>query len=510
MSELSDTHALAVERSCAVTAVALSGQRREGVRLVSGQRRDFGLSSTLDFIHVPHPPPVRGWTRRTLTCGVALQCSPSKDRVVGFRLNELSARELSALTLVEAGVALGWIAENWPGLLGELRRLLPDLDVSPADTDTEEMLARAVALARTSHSLVVDPLLGTLPRAYTDPQGLSDKLRRTFGRMPWTTTQKRLPRPYSVPVGGDGGVRNPNLPPPSRPQDNDLDVTPEHRPGIPYPEWNAWTESFLADHVAVLERIHPGGRSHPAPVTADLRKWFSEHTHRAMRSRLEDGSDLDVEQYVSHYIDLTTGEAIEPRIFRDLLPSSRDVTTALLLDGSSSLGVHGGRIFKLELACADALSQAMTLTRERHGIFVFTGNTRHRVEVTCLKDFEDRRFVPPGGLGLATGGYTRLGAPLRHLTSRLLAQPSERRLLIVIGDGLISDEGYEGRYAWADAAHAVEEAKDAGVSMYYVGVGPTRVDPLPEVFGPRRSQRIRRIEELPRVLAHVHRELVAA
>ncbi len=232
---------------------------------------------------------------------------------------------------------------------------------------------------------------------------------------------------------------------------------------------------------------------------ADLRKWFSEHTHRAMKNRLEDGSDLDVEQYVSHYIDLTTGEAVEPRIFRDLLPSSRDVTTALLLDGSSSLGVHGGRIFKLELACADALSQAMTLARERHGIFVFTGNTRHRVEVTCLKEFEDRRFVPPGGLGLATGGYTRLGAPLRHMTSRLLDQPSERRLLIVIGDGLISDEGYEGRYAWADAAHAVEEANEAGVSMYYVGVGPTRVDPLPEVFGPRRSQRIRRIEELPRV-----------
>ncbi|MBY0289096.1 MAG: MorD protein [Mycobacteriaceae bacterium] len=510
MSELSDTHALAVERSCAVTAVALSGQRREGVRLVSGQRRDFGLSPTLDFIHVPYPPPVRDWTRRTLTCGVALQCSPSKDRVVDYRLNELSARELSALTIVEAGVALGWIAENWPGLLAELHRLLPDLDAAPSDTDAKQMLDRAVALARTPQPLLVDPLLGTLPRAYTDPQGLTDKLRRTFGRMPWTTTQKRRPRPYSVPVGGDGGVRNPNLPPPSRPHDNDLDITPEHRPGIPYPEWNAWTESFMVDHVAVLERTYSAQHRQPAPVSADLRKWFSEHTHRAMQNRLEDGSDLDVDQYVNHYIDLITGEAIEPRIFRDLLPSSRDVTTALLLDGSSSLGVHGGRIFKLELACADALSQAMTLAHERHGIFVFTGNTRHRVEVTCLKDFEDRRFVPPGRLGLSTGGYTRLGAPLRHLTSRLLAQPSERRLLIVIGDGLISDEGYEGRYAWADAAHAVEEANDAGVSMYYVGVGPTRVDPLPEVFGPRRSQRIRRIEELPRVLANVHRELVAA
>jgi nitric oxide reductase activation protein len=99
---------------------------------------------------------------------------------------------------------------------------------------------------------------------------------------------------------------------------------------------------------------------------------------------------------------------------------------------------------------------------------------------------------------------------VRHLTSRLLHQPSERRLLIVIGDGLISDEGYEGRYAWADVAHAVQEADDAGVAVYYIGVGPVRVDPLPEVFGPRRSKRIKRVDELPNVLAHVHRELVAA
>jgi nitric oxide reductase NorD protein len=510
MTDLADAHAMAVERSCAVTAVALSDQRREGVRLVTGQHREFSLSSTLDFVHVPYPPIPRDWTRRTLTCGIALQCSPSKDRLVAFRLNELSARELCALTLVEGGVALGWIASHWPGLLDEAHRALSDLPVLSPDMNGNEMLDRAVSLARVRQPLNIHPLLGRLPLSYTAPQGLTDKLRRSFGRLPWTTTQKRLPRAHSVPVGGDGGVRNPNLPPPSRPHESDLDITPENRPGIPYPEWNCWTKSFMPDHVAVLERAHVSRTRQTEPASAELRKWFSEHTHRAMQGRLEDGSDLDVEQYVRHYIDLTTGEAVEPRIFRELLPSNRDVTTALLLDGSSSLGVHGGRIFKLELACADALSRAMSLARERHGIFVFTGNTRHRVEVSCLKDFEDRRFVPPGRLGLATGGYTRLGAPLRHLTSRLLAQPSERRLLIVIGDGLISDEGYEGRYAWADAAHAVEEARDAGVSTYYVGVGPTRVDPLPEVFGRRRSQRIRRVEDLPRVLAHVHRELVSA
>jgi hypothetical protein len=508
MAELVGTHPLAIERSCALTAVALSDQRREDARLMTGDRRGFTLSSTLAVVHVPYPA-APDWTRRTLTCGVALQCSPSKDRLAQYRLSDLSAREFRALTLIEASAAMGWVATRWPGLLSEMRRVAPDLDIADADMEATVMLDRAIELARTRQPLAEHPLLGTLPSTFSTSRGLTSAVRR-FGRMPWTSTQKRRPRPYSVPVGGDGGVHNPNLPPPSRPEDNDLDITPDRRQGIPYPEWNQWTNSFLPDHVAVLERVRTRHGRQPAPVPTDLRQWFEEHTHRAMTDRMEDGSDLDVDSYVGHYIDMMTGEAKEPRIFRELLPSGRDVTTALLLDASSSLGVHGGRIFKLELACADALSRAMTCAREQHGVFAFTGNTRHHVEVHCLKDFQDRRFVAPSGLGLVTGGYTRLGAPVRHLTSRLLDQPSERRLLIVIGDGLMSDEGYEGRYAWADVAHAGEEANEAGVSVYYVGVGPTRVDPLPEVFGPRRSQRIRRVEDLPRVLAHVHRELVAA
>jgi nitric oxide reductase NorD protein len=476
---------------------------------MTGAKRSFGLSAGLGVVYVPYPSFARDWTRRTLTCGVALQCSPSKERVAQYRLKDLSARELRALTVIEATVALGWIASRWPGLLTEMRRMLPDLEIGNADMEASAMFDRAIELARAGEPLADHPPLGTLPSTFSARRGLASVARR-YGRMPWTSTQKRRPRPYSVPVGGDGGVRNPNLPPPSRPDDNDLDISPDRRQGIPYPEWNAWTKSFLPNHVSLLERRRSSGSRQSAPLAADLRKWFEEHTHRAMTNRLEDGSDLDVDQYVRHYIDMTTGEAREPRIFRELLPSSRDVTTALLLDGSSSLGVHGGKIFRLELQCADALSRAMTNARERHGIFVFTGNTRHRVEVHCLKDFPERRFVAPSSLGLMTGGYTRLGAPIRHMTSRLLAQPSERRLLIVIGDGMMSDEGYEGRYAWADVAHAVDEANDAGVSVYYVGVGPTRVDPLPEVFGPRRSKRIRRVEELPRVLAHVHRELIAA
>src|ERR1700755_2193870 len=99
MADLSDAHAMTLERSCAVATVALSEQRREGVRLVTGDKRMFGLNASLHYVHVPYPP---GASRRTVTCGVALQCSPSKERITEYRLNKLSTRELRALTLVEA------------------------------------------------------------------------------------------------------------------------------------------------------------------------------------------------------------------------------------------------------------------------------------------------------------------------------------------------------------------------------------------------------------------------
>lgn len=509
MNDATLHQATRVEHSCALVATAFSDGRREGVRLMSGEHRSFGLSPNRTRVYVPFPRLAANWTLRTLTCGVALQCSPSKDRVAQLPLDVMTRREHHALALVEGGVALGWVAARWPGLTTELKRLLPDLPMRDSDLDAQAMLDLALALAKQKPALPHYPLLGHLPLATAAQPGFVAALRKLYGRMPWSSKQRFSKGHYTIPVGGEGNIQNPNLPPPSRPDEEDPPIDASQRAGIPYPEWNVWTERFLPHHVAVLERKLESSAQRATPVAANLRRWFEAHTHRTMKNRLEDGADLDVDQYINHYVDVAGGGLSEGRVFRDLLPAARDVTTAVLLDGSASLGAQQGRIFQLELACADALSHAMSLARERHGLFVFSGNSRHRVDVVCLKDFADHNMVMPGHLGLCAGGYTRLGAPIRHLTSRLAEQRSERCLLIIIGDGLMSDEGYEGYYAWADVAHAVEEAEDAGIFPYYIGVGPTRVDPLPDVFGPRRSTRIRRVEELPKVLAHVHQQLVA-
>lgn len=503
---------LGLERNCAFLAAAFSEGRRPSARLMSGELRWFGMNEARTSISVPYPALQADWTLRTLSCGIALQCSPSKDRVALFPLQELSGRQLRALTIVEGQVALGFVAAHWPGLLDELSRLLPGLSPLDPDLDGPAMFERMAQLACVDGDVTCHPILGQLPEGAPARGGVVGTIVRMAGRMPWSVRHKRVLPPGfdSTPVAGESNIRNPNLPPPSRPDDEELLVRVDQRPGVPYPEWNLWTKGFLKDHVAVLERKLLPGTSVAKPLDEKLRRFFEEQTHRLMKRRLEDGCDLDIDAYLEHHLDTLVGAVSEARVFRDLLPGVRDVATAVLLDGSASLGSAQGHIFKLELACADALCQAMGRARERHALFAFNGKTRHHVRVTCLKDFADARLVMPSDLGLATGGYTRLGAPLRHLTQRLLGQPAERRLLIVIGDGMISDEGYEGKYAWADSAHAVDEANEAGVSVHYIGVGRARVDPLPEVFGPRRSTRIVRVEELPHVLSRVHRELVAA
>ena len=83
---------LELERNCSFLAAAFSDGRRTGARLMSGELRWFGMNDARTSVSVPYPALQSDWTLRTLTCGIALQCSPSKDRVALFPLQERRGR----------------------------------------------------------------------------------------------------------------------------------------------------------------------------------------------------------------------------------------------------------------------------------------------------------------------------------------------------------------------------------------------------------------------------------
>ena len=520
--------AIELARVVGLLAPALSQGRRQKGQLVTGGRRAFFTSKACTRVYVPYPlPPMEDAcvsAVRVATCGLALQSCPTKEELAGLPLADLRSVELAALSQVEGEVAMAWAIERFPGLERDLRALLPTLRpathlagrpvIAQGDfvADGTLLIEAALERARTRDraELIVPELLGILPLDESARRSLRSYFR-VLGRMPYSL-RKDQPRPtaYGIPVGGSGGARSQNLPPPDRPEENDPEARVDRRVGIPYDEWNRFTRRYRRGHVSVLERHVERGEGRPLRPAPELLRWFRQSPSRVWRSRLEDGTDLDVDSFVDEWIAQAAGNHVTGRVYRSLDHGDRDVATAILLDGSASLGADGGLHLRLELACADALATALAHAGESHAVFAFTGHGRHRVDVSVLKDFHEPGAVMPGHTGLKTAGYTRLGAPIRHVTKRLLEVPAERRILLSLGDGLPSDEGYEGEYAWADVRRAVEEAEESGVIVYHIGVGRVRVDPLKQCFGVHRSRRVASVRDLPRVMAQLHERLRAA
>ena len=109
-----------LQHQATIVADLLSAGRRLEARLVTGDDRAFGLNPTRTVVHVPYPDLERRWTTRSVTCGIALQCSPSKDRIAELPLADLTDRERRAVSVVEGHVAAAWAAATWPGLAPEL------------------------------------------------------------------------------------------------------------------------------------------------------------------------------------------------------------------------------------------------------------------------------------------------------------------------------------------------------------------------------------------------------
>ena len=140
MAERGSGQALRVERCCSLVASAFSDGRCETARLISGEHRAFSMNRSRTEVYVPYPAVESGWTPRSWTCGIALQCAPSKSLIELFTLQALSDRQRLALSWVEGGVAMGWAVGRWPGLIPEFRRLVPLLEGQSLDLTGEEIL----------------------------------------------------------------------------------------------------------------------------------------------------------------------------------------------------------------------------------------------------------------------------------------------------------------------------------------------------------------------------------
>jgi len=282
-----------------------------------------------------------------------------------------------------------------------------------------------------------------------------------------------------------------------------------------YPEWNHRARAYMPDHTRVLEaEASPGESFAPDPrLMARVRQQFQAlHPRRILMPRRVDGAELDLDALIAARVSLRASGQASDRIFRDLRQVERDLSVAILMDCSRSTeSVVGTRsIIDTMREALAALAGGIDAAGDRLAIWGFSSLRRDRVFLTRCKGF-DGRVTPEVTArigGLHPGHYTRLGAAIRHASAQLAAEPSARKLLLVLTDGKPNDlDHYEGIHGIEDSHMAVREARRAGLAVHGVIVDADGQDWFARIFGRAGFTLLPDPSRLGRALPDIYRSL---
>jgi Mg-chelatase subunit ChlD len=274
-----------------------------------------------------------------------------------------------------------------------------------------------------------------------------------------------------------------------------------------YPEWDARRHAYRPDWCQVHEDLADAGRgpSVDLPDSQALRRALVRlGTELVPCRRQRQGGDLDIDAVVEARVDRVAGGPQVDDVYIDTLRRSRALSVLLLLDVSGSAaepGVADRTVHEHQRDAAAALVTALHRLGDRVALHAFSSRGRTAVHVTRVKGFDDlldERVARRLG-GLRPGGFTRLGAAIRHGSTLLEAGGgTPRRLLVVLSDGFAYDHGYEGRYGEADARRALLEARRRGIGCLCLSVGADAdLAALKRVFGATAHAAVPTTDSLP-------------
>lgn len=467
----------ATEEIASLLVGTLSAGRRKRTVLDVGPVRAF--QTDLSTVTVPFPLPA-GADIRTLTLALALQSSPTKELAASLAWPSYRESQRIALAWVEGEHAVRWAHAAWPGLREDLMRAFPWVDSRPAAQTAEQLVSEAKAA--TVRRLSAPPaLFGLLPPYLSTKHSTAGKPRMTAIGTKWIARlrAKRPKASLAIPVSGPAGeqVTHPG-------EAGGLEALMGHAErqfGIPYDEWDHRLGRYRRAYARVLEIDAQPPEDTPADLPPAL------HLPPLMPSRhltrRREQSEIDIDAVVAHRCDMAAGRTVdEPKLFKQLVPVVRPVAFALLIDASASSIGGRGSFLRTGVRQANAVARSLTGAGHRVGAFAFRSRSHERVEVRLLKEFA--AVYTPFGQDLKPAGYTRVGPALRHVGRRLEEIPAEAKVLMIFGDGVPSDEGYDGRYGRADVAKAVEELGARGIAVRHVLPESRESAELDEMFGP--------------------------
>ncbi|ADT98544.1 nitric oxide reductase activation protein NorD [Mycolicibacterium gilvum] len=328
-------------------------------------------------------------------------------------------------------------------------------------------------------------------------QAVGDFLRRLLGSSPGS--------PGSSSGGAElraGAARRArSVGPEARPVPTRIQFTDEADPaaavgigGTLHPEWDVHKRRYRPQWCRVIDYPFTGR----AEVSAGGLERDEVLRRRLARvglgpkvlRRRPDGDELDIEALVDMAVDLRSGSSPPEHIYTEHRKIARNLGVLILLDASGSatdtdpvgLAVHDH-----QRRATATLAVTLEELGDRVAVYAFWSHGRRAVHLPAIKTF-GQRFGALARARLHTlqpSGYTRLGAAIRGAGEILKDEAgTPNRLLLVLSDGHPYDDGYEGRYAEADARKALEELRDDGVGCLCLSLGTdTDSEALERVFG---------------------------
>ena len=275
-----------------------------------------------------------------------------------------------------------------------------------------------------------------------------------------------------------------------------------------YDEWDRELADYRTRWCRIIERGGSRGsrsfvemvRSRYAGVISSIRYQFQlmrPENLRRIRGEI-DGEDYDLQAVIDYALDKRSTGLIDDRLYTRKLRRERDVAVSFLLDMSSSTArtisrypnypytQPGQRIIDIEKEGLVLMSEALEAVGDAYSMQGFTSEGRRNVKFYLIKDFSESYSAEvERRIGaISYQNNTRLGAAIRHATTRLARQDARTKLMIVLSDGRPYDHDYgDSRYAREDTRMALRQARVEGITPFCITIDRESEDQLRDMYG---------------------------
>ncbi len=226
--------------------------------------------------------------------------------------------------------------------------------------------------------------------------------------------------------------------------------------------------------------------------------------------RQSEGDDVDIDALVDAWPDFIKGGEMTNRLFTRMRREDRSIAVLFMVDMSGSTR---GWINDAEREALILMAEALQVLGDRYAIYGFSGWARKRCEVFGVKTFDEPMTdaVRERLCGIEPKDYTRMGAPIRHLTDKLKEVDARVKLLITLSDGKPDDYDleYRGQYGIEDTRMALFESRREGVHAYCITIDSQGKDYLPHMYGAASYTVLDDIADLPLKISDIYRKLTS-